>query len=163
MCDRGYTFDCDAIRQRKGLAWYPVVTPAAGSNGCRILATGRPALTCAALGPMQNSASCAEIPSTNRQFETLIGLPGYRVPLSAVKFGKTSSRETRHFPSEWSSACVPSLEPPLAWIRSASDSSRCSGGAGGGTEDEGAGSRDGICVTGIRQRRTQGQRNSGKT
>lgn len=26
LCDREYSFDYDAIRQRKGLAWYPIVT-----------------------------------------------------------------------------------------------------------------------------------------
>src|SRR4029077_5089622 len=29
LCDREYSFDYDAIRKRKGLAWYPIVT----SNG----------------------------------------------------------------------------------------------------------------------------------
>jgi len=27
LCDREYSFDYDAIRKRKGLAWYPIVTP----------------------------------------------------------------------------------------------------------------------------------------
>ncbi len=27
LCDREYNFDYDAIRRRKGLAWYPIVTP----------------------------------------------------------------------------------------------------------------------------------------
>src|SRR5580704_374773 len=76
-------------------AWLgiPSSHPAVRSNGYRILATGRPASTCAALGSIQNSASCAEVPSTNRQFETLIGLLGSRVRLCAGRFGKTSSRE----------------------------------------------------------------------
>lgn len=30
LCDREYSFDYDAIRQRKGLAWYPIVTPSGG-------------------------------------------------------------------------------------------------------------------------------------
>jgi glucose-6-phosphate isomerase len=30
LCDREYRFDYEAIRKRKGLAWYPVVTPNGG-------------------------------------------------------------------------------------------------------------------------------------
>ena len=38
LCDREYRFDYDAVRKRRGLAWYPIVTPKGGiewvPNGC---------------------------------------------------------------------------------------------------------------------------------
>lgn len=30
LCDRDYSFDYEGIRKRKGLAWYPIVTPNGG-------------------------------------------------------------------------------------------------------------------------------------
>jgi glucose-6-phosphate isomerase len=30
LCDREYGFDYEGIRKRKGLAWYPIVTPEGG-------------------------------------------------------------------------------------------------------------------------------------
>jgi glucose-6-phosphate isomerase len=30
LCDREYSFDYDAVRKRRGLAWYPIVTPNGG-------------------------------------------------------------------------------------------------------------------------------------
>ncbi len=96
----------------------------AESNGCPILSTRAPALPCGAPETIQNSAWCEELPFTNKRFGTSIGLPGSQIRLFARTFGNTSSPEGYYLSSGWSSGGVPSLDPPLAWMRSASESSR---------------------------------------